>query len=167
VIDLFTGRPAGDILSRTVRVQLAGTDYELRVLPIAGNRRWQTQLNGALTGFLGRLEGGGNDVQALLTALGSQTDELLDLLYSYDRATKPDGTPYHDPILPDRETLEEELYPDDLVTAVREVWRAANPLVVGTLTAISTSEAPTNGSSTPSSSSRRSTAGRSKRSTKN
>jgi hypothetical protein len=157
MLDLIgTGRPAGDILSRVVRISLAGIDYVLPTLAIAGNRRWKAQLDARLSGLLDGLTEGGNDIEALFGVLSRQVDDLLDLLVSYDTSG----------VLPSREELEETIHEDELLDAVREVWRAANPLVVtvlreGMMTALSES-----GSSAPTSSPRPSTAGRPRRSKK-
>lgn len=153
MIDLFsTGRPAGDLLSRTVRVHFGGAEYELPVLTIAGNRRWKAQLDGSVTGLLSALETSGDDYHAILAAIGSQTDALLELLYAYDSSH----------VLPERASLEEVAYEDELLAAVREVWRAANPLVVTTVQAMA--EIPNKDSLTPSNGPRPRTAGSRKRS---
>lgn len=158
MIDLVSvGRPAGDILSRVVRINLGETEYALPTLTIGGNKRWKAQLDQRLTALIDGLTDGGNDIAAIFGALNQQVDDLLDLLISYDTGG----------VLPSRHDLEESIHEDELIAAVREVWRAANPLVVMGLEAVATTdEPPTNGSSPPTSLSRPSTTGRRKRSRK-
>jgi hypothetical protein len=129
VIDVFSegfaGRPAGDILSRVVRVSLGGQTYELPVRSIKANREWKAGLNARTAAFIGGLEAAGEDFEAIFGQLAGQVDPLLDMLLSYDTAG----------VLPTREAIE-DIEPDasqDIVDAVREVWRAANPLVATTM----------------------------------
>jgi hypothetical protein len=155
MLDLFAnGRPAEDLHSRVVRIKLAGTEYALPTLPIAGNRRWKAELDGRLAGLLDGLVKSGDDIAAIFALLSTQVDDLLELLISYDTTG----------VLPPRERLEETVYEDELVAAVREVWRAANPLVVTTIGATPIVEPQGNVSSPPTSSRRPNTAGRRKRS---
>ena len=154
MLDLFTTRPAGDILSRSVRITLDGIEYVLPVLRIAGNRRWKAQLDAATVGLVDSLEGSGDDVGAILALLASQTDTLLDLLISYDTTG----------VLPSREAIEETAYEDELLLAVRGVWRAANPLVAIGIEESPIPAPPTNGSLPPTSTSPTPTAGRRKKS---
>jgi hypothetical protein len=154
MLDFYANpRPAEAILSRTVRVTLADTTYELPVLRIAGNRRWKAKLDAYTIALVDQLDQGGDDLPALLAALGAQTDTLMDLLVSYDESG----------VLPDRGVLEETVYEDELLRAVQEVWRAANPLVVTTLATMEASLRNSD-SSTPTSTSPPPTAGRRKRS---
>lgn len=131
MIDVFTAtRPAGDILSRVVRVQLDGKSYELPVRSIKANREWKTNLNDRLAAMIGGLEASGDDYAALFGLIANQIDDLVDMLVSYDTSG----------ILPSRDAIL-DIEPDaslDVLNAVREVWRAANPLVATTLAAIGT-----------------------------
>lgn len=128
MIDVFSeaaGRPAGDILSRVVRVSLGGQTYELPVRSIKANREWKASLNARTASFIGGLEAAGEDSEAIYGQLAGQIDQLLDMLLSYDTAG----------VLPTRDEIE-SIEPDasqDIVAAVREVWRAANPLVATTM----------------------------------
>jgi hypothetical protein len=130
VIDVFsestTARPAGDVLSRVVRVTLGGQTYELPVRSIKANREWKAALDQQTQAFLSGLEGSGDDVSTIFGLLSGQADTLIDLLLSYDTAG----------VLPTREAIE-NIEPDasqDIVAACREVWRAASPLVVTSMT---------------------------------
>jgi hypothetical protein len=160
VLDIVgNGRSAGDVLSRVVRLKFGETEYELPVLTIGGNRRWQKELDSRLSGLLNALQKGGDDIPAIFAALGAQTDDLLELLISYDTTS----------VLPDRQTLEDTIYEDELLKAVQEVWRAANPLVamtVETTMTVETDVAQESESSPPTSSPRRNGTGRPKRSRK-
>jgi hypothetical protein len=156
VFDLTAGRPAGDILSRTVRVRLGGSEYELPVRSIKANRDWRAALNAGTASLVSGLADSGDDFGAIYAALASQMDTLIDLLLSYDTSS----------ILPTKDEIE-AIEPDcslDIVAAVREVWRAANPLVVTSLTAM---ETPASASSEPTSSPPTSTAGRRRKSKTN
>jgi hypothetical protein len=159
MIDIFGERPAEDILSRTVRLTLAGTEYTLPVLTIGGNRRWKASLDARLTGLLDGLEQAGDDPSSILGLLGSQTDSLVALLKEYDTTS----------VLPDAETIEETCYEDEVLTAVREVWRAANPFVERAVNAVVATivEPPPSVSSPPTNSRPRRTGGSRKTSRKN
>lgn len=124
MLDIFGGRPAEDVLSRVCRVTLGGKEYELTVLTIAGNKRWKATLDNRLAGLLDGLAGAPNR-GAVLEALATQTDDLIDLLVAYDT----DGGA-RTGVLPDAAGIAEVAYEHELVTAVREVWRAANPFVM-------------------------------------
>lgn len=121
MIDLFGTRPADQIVSRTVRITLGGTPYELPVRSIRANREWKERLNAKTAALVTSLDSSGDDIAAVLGVLSTQIDDMIDLLVSYDTAG----------VLPSREEIE-EIEPDpsgEIVAAVREVWRAANPLV--------------------------------------
>jgi hypothetical protein len=161
VIDVPT-RPAGDVLGRVVRVRLGGQEYVLPVRSIRANREWKAQLD-ALTAAkveaVTLVEGDSvSQLEQILSILDhDDIDKLIDLLLSYDTAG----------VLPSREAIE-DLEPDaslDVMSACREVWRAASPLVDTVLGAMERTLRPTG--SMPTSSPRPSTAGRRKRSTAN
>ena len=151
-----TGRPAEALLSRTIRFSIGGTEYTLPVRSIKANREWKETVNAGTAGILSGLEASGDNIAALLNVLSNQIDPLLDALLSYDQTG----------VLPSREEIE-AIEPDcslEIVAAVQEVWRAANPLVATAVEQAKTGEAMTNGSSRPTSSPRPSTAGRPRRS---
>jgi hypothetical protein len=151
-------RPAEDVLSRVVRITLGGTEYQLPVRSIRANRDWKERLDSTTTGLLTALDVSEDDLAAIYAALASQTDSLIDLLLSYDNSG----------VLPTRDELE-AIEPDvslDVLAAVREVWRAANPLVAKSLELIS-SLATAPDSSPPSSGPPRRTAGARRRSGRN
>jgi hypothetical protein len=152
VLNVFSDRPAEDILGRVVHLKLGTQVFDLPVLTIAGNKRWKAQLDTTLTSLLDGVENTDlSDTTALLGALSRQTDELVGLLISYDTSH----------VLPTLEELEEIAYEDQLIAAVREVWRAANPFVVGALEAAAAA-LQESASSAPTSTSQRPTAGRRK-----
>jgi hypothetical protein len=164
MLDVFAPRPAGDILSRSLRITLGETEFVLEVLVIAGNERWQAALDAKFNGLVADLEAAGNDTGAIYEALGDQPDALIDLLISYDT----DGG-RRPGVLPDAQAIKEMAHEDDLLRACREVWRAANPLVVMRVTqalAKRTAAAQESGASSPTSGSLTSTAGRRRRSGK-
>lgn len=160
MLDLLgNGRPAGDILSRTVRVQLGGTEYAVPVRSIKANREWIAQVNGQTVALLKGLDSSGDDLGALMGLLGNQIDPLIDLLIAYDSTG----------VLPSRDEIE-AIEPDaslDVLAAVQGVWRAANPLVGTAIESMTTGEALASASSTPTSSQPPNGAGRRARSKKN
>jgi hypothetical protein len=160
MLDLLgNGRPAGDILSRTVRITLGGKEYSLPVRSIKANREWLAKVNGQTVALLKGLDTSGDDLGALMGLLGNQIDPLIDLLLAYDS----------EGVLPTRDEIE-SIEPDaslDVLEAVQGVWRAANPLVGTSITSMTTGEALGNVSSVPTSSPPRNGAGRRSRSKKN
>lgn len=151
------GRPAGDILSRSVRLTLGDKQYVLPVLTIGGNRRWMEKLDAELTTVLSRLRRAGTRAPELYDVLAGQLDAMIDLLTAYDTTH----------VLPPRDEILEQTYEDELIAAVQEVWRTANPLVAMAVDRIRTREALTNASLAPTSSPPPSGAGPRKRSKKN
>jgi hypothetical protein len=158
VIDVYGTRPVEQMLSRVVRITLGGETYELPVRSMRANREWKEQLDAKTASLIATLGESGNDPSAVLAALSTQPESLLEMLISYDSHG----------ILPSKQELEDH-EPDlsgELVAAVREVWRAASPLVVTAVMPTPEeiegllSSPPTNTSPTP-------TAGNRKRSRKN
>lgn len=143
-----------DILFERVRLVIGGEVYDLPALSIEDNAAWKARLDADLAGVLDAVDGAGDDLTAILTALTGNDDALLDLLRSYDRTG----------VLPDDATIRASLTPMGLVRAVLEVWRAANPLVDIGIAGMAMSEVMPTASPAPTSSSRRSTGGRRARS---
>ena len=115
-------RSAQDVLSRSLRLTLGGTEHVLQVLFIAGNERWREFERKTTSEFVTALEISGETTRGIIDAWNTQTDLQLDLLYAYDTdCGLREGT------LPPREVLKEQLYEDELEAALREVVRAANP----------------------------------------
>lgn len=117
-------RPAEDILARIVRITLGGKSYVLPVRSIRANREWKETFDERTKRVLEQIRASddADDTRAaLVSALSSQINDLIDLLVSYDSSG----------ILPTREEIE-DIEPDatlDIIAAVREVLRAADPLV--------------------------------------
>lgn len=128
MLDVIAKRPAEDLIGRVVRVTLGGQTYELPVRSIRANREWKAGLDARLSAVLSRIESSdaADDARAaLVAALSSQLDDLIEMLIAYDTSG----------VLPTREAIE-DIEPDatlDIVRAVREVMRAASPLVVTAL----------------------------------
>lgn len=133
--ETLPGRSAADILAGRIRIQLGGEVYELPVLPRAASRRWLQSLDGQFSELATDLEAAGDDAPRILALLSGQSDALFDILASYDQTA----------ILPTREAIEEFATDTQILRAVLEVWRAANPLAA-TL-AERTGDEPTNGGS--------------------
>lgn len=145
-------RSAEDILSGRVRLSVGGTFYDVPALPIRKNRLWKESLDAQVAALIGAVDASSADLPAVLALLASASDQLLDLLIAYDDTHA----------LPPREELEEVMTEAELLTAVMEVWAAANPLVgigLQTLGAPPTPVPLTSVSSPPTSSRRRNTAG--------
>jgi hypothetical protein len=145
-------RSAEDILSGRVRLAVGEEHYDLPALPIKENRLWKADIDSRLQMLIGGIDAAGTDTGTILALLTDASDQLMDLLLSYDQSH----------VLPDREVLEATMTEPQLLTAVLEVWAAANPLVGMGLAALPTTmpAPPTNVSSLPTSSQRRRTAGR-------
>jgi hypothetical protein len=142
-------RSAEDILSGRVRLVIGEAVYDLPALPITKNRLWKEDIDTRLTLLIGGLDAAGTDTAAILTLLSAASDQLMDLLLSYDQSR----------VLPPREELEEVMTEAQLLSAVLEVWTAANPLVGMGLSAMPMPAPQTNNSSPPTSLRRRRTAG--------
>jgi hypothetical protein len=155
-------RPAADVLARVVRVSLGGTVYELRVRSIRANREWKARLDSEIVTSLHAIDAADDgNVAAVIAALEPYLEPLLDVLLAYDA----------DGVLPSKDAIL-DIEPDatlEIFVAIREVWRAASPFVGMALAALTstTPEPTTSGSSTPTSTSPRSTAGSRGRSRKN
>lgn len=155
MLDLLSGgRSAEDILGRVARVTLGGVTYELPVLPIAGNRRWKEGLDARLAATVDGLEG--DNPAAVFLAIEEQADALLDVIIAYDKSG----------VLPPKDELLEVVYEHELIAALREVWRAANPFATYAIEAVrsqmATTAPTTSDSSPPTSTPPRRTGGRRK-----
>jgi hypothetical protein len=111
-------RSAADILAGRVRVVLGGETYDLPVLPRAASRRWLETLDLRFAVLASDLEAAGNDTPVILGRLLSESDGLYEMLRSYDQGDA----------LPPREEIDELVTDVEILRAVLEVWRAANPL---------------------------------------
>lgn len=137
-------RSATDILAGRVRIVLGGATYDLPILPRAASRRWIEGLDERFAVLADDLEAAGNDVPEIMNRLLAETDGLYELLRSYDQTD----------VLPSQADVDEFATDVEILRAVLEVWRAANPLAA-TLAQSTTSSEP----SAASSSSPRPTAG--------
>lgn len=112
------GRPAGDILSRVVRIRLSGQEFVLPVRSIRFNREWKAGLEAQSAGVIDELTSAGNDWERIAGVLVQDIEPYIDFLVSYA------------PDVLTRDAIE-EMEPDpsmDVITACREVWLAATPL---------------------------------------
>lgn len=127
MLDILGPRPADQIVSRTVRITLAGQSYELPVRSIRANREWKERLNAKTAGLLSALDDT-DELPAVLALLADQAPDLVEMLCAYDTSGK---LPSADEIL--------DLEPDpsvEVLAAVREVWRVANPLAATALATV-------------------------------
>lgn len=111
-------RSAVDILAGRIQVVLGGRTYSLPVLPRAASRRWLEGLDLRFALLAADLEDAGNDTPSILNRLMTETDGLYEMLRSYDQAG----------VLPDAADVDEFVTDVEILRAVLEVWRAANPL---------------------------------------
>lgn len=119
-------RSAADILAGRIRVVLGTTTYDLPVLPRGPSRRWIEQLDVRFALLLASLAEAGND--EVLEQLTSEADALYEMLLSYDQSS----------VLPSRDEIDEAATDAQILQAVIEVWRAANPLVASAVATLAT-----------------------------
>lgn len=113
-------RSAADILAGVIRVRLGGQTYELPVLPRGASRRWLESLDARFAALAAELEAAGNDTPAIMVRLVAEADGLYDMLLAYDAAGSG--------LLPPKADIDEVASDTEILRAVLEVWRAANPL---------------------------------------
>jgi hypothetical protein len=111
-------RSAEDIFAGRIRVDLGGQTYTMPVLSRRANREWLESLDASFASLLTSLEDI-DDGDEVLRLLFSATDEFLDALVSYDQSA----------VLPPRASIDDDATDLEIIRAVMEVWRAANPLV--------------------------------------
>ena len=129
-------RSAADILAGRIRIVLGGSVYDLPVLPRGASRRWIESLDARFHSLAGAMDAAGDDTPQIIALLLSQSDGLYEMLLTYDQSG----------VLPPRDEIDEQATDIEILRAVLEVWRAANPLAA-TLAGMETDEPPTNGSS--------------------
>lgn len=143
--DAPPSRTVADIFANRVRLQFGGMVYDVPVLPRAAERKWLANLDTNFAAVAMAIDEGSTG--EAIAVLANQPDLMLDALYEYDTSG----------VLPPRDELDELASTSEILYAVLEVWRAANPLVVSVLNETSP---PTSGSSPePPSSSPQPTAG--------
>jgi hypothetical protein len=114
-------------MPRSVRVQIAGREYEIEELRARQNAGWRKKLEGVYEPLVKRLEGAGNtdlskgqDVAALVRetagVLLQSPDTLAGLVFDY----APN-------VARDRERILEEAYDSELLGAFVEVLKLAFP----------------------------------------
>jgi len=111
-------RTAEDILAGRVRVVLGGVQYALPVLPRRRSREWLEALDARFAEIASALDEAADDKPRILALLTTQTTGLLEMLRAYDVTD----------VLPAPEYLDEFATDSEVLVAMVEVWRAANPL---------------------------------------
>lgn len=106
-------RTAQDVFLGRLPLRLGDKRYVLPVLTTGQNAEWQATLDASLTPLLDDKA----TTRDLLVAM-AQVD-LLGFIYSYDK----------NGVLPPRETIENDIYPHELLRSVQEVRLATNPTV--------------------------------------
>lgn len=112
-------RQPGDILAGRIRMSFGGQAYVLPVRSIAANEEWLASLDAGTGALVDGLMAAGDDTSVIIATLGAGSEAMPALLMSYDETH----------VLPPWEELKQVARPHELMLAVFEVWRAANPLV--------------------------------------
>lgn len=156
----FLQRSMTDVLAGVFRIRLAKQDFVLPVLTIGENEEWERSLDEGLQPLITEE----TDAAAAIDILQRYDGKLVELIYSYDRTH----------VLPPIEELRPHIYPNEALLAVWEVRAALNPTLGLTLAAVfeenrsaltpSIPAAPKSARRVSTSSSRRPTAGRSRKS---
>lgn len=115
-LETLPTRSAADILAGRVNIVLGGLPYTLPVLSRRESREWLADLDQSFAFLARELDQAADDKPRILSLLASQTAGLAAMLRSYDRTG-----------------VLAEWDPDDasdseILVAMVEVWRAANPL---------------------------------------
>lgn len=118
-IDLFRG---------LIPVEFGGQRYYLRARTIEEDEAWAASLNEDHTGLLEAVRQGENDTSAIVAALMTATDQLLDAIYAYDT----DGA------LPPREEIKRIARSVDPLRACMTIWVATNPTLATGLATVET-----------------------------
>jgi hypothetical protein len=142
----FAERSVEDVLAGRLRIRLAGEWHTLPVLTIGQNADWLASLDAELAPLME----GDDDLDVVVGKMEALNARLLDFVYSYDRMG----------LLPDKATIERDVYPHEVLRAVMEVRLAANPTLGFALAgAMAEMRSPSPAPSQPTSSPRRRTAG--------
>lgn len=146
-------RDPADVLAGRIRLTLAGQEYVLPVLTIRENEAWQQELELGMAPILAA----GDDLEQILAVIQQFSGRLMEFIRSYDKHG----------ILPDQGDWEKDIYPNELLKAVMEVRLAADPTLGYVIADLSRQVVMSQMQaqlSEATSSSRKSTAGRSRRS---
>lgn len=118
-LEALPTRSSADILSGRINIVLGGLPYTLPVLPRRASKEWVEALDGRYAGMVDSLSEAGDDTGRILAVVAGHSELNLASLRAYD----VNG------ILPDDEYVDEWATDAEILAAVIEVWRAANPLV--------------------------------------
>jgi len=111
-------RSAADILSGLITIVLGGIPYVISVLPRRASKEWLARLDARFDAVTKALDQAENDVPQILALLTAHTDYMIEMLRAYD----VEG------VLPDDDFIETYATDGEILAAMVEVWRAANPL---------------------------------------
>jgi hypothetical protein len=117
-LDALPTRSAADILSGLITIVLGGLPYVIQVLPRRASREWLARLDDRFAAVTQALDSAENDVPKILALLTAHTDYMVEMLREYDV----------NDVLPDNEFIETYATDGEILAAMVEVWRAANPL---------------------------------------
>lgn len=131
-VDALPTRSAADILSGRIRIILGGLPYDLPVLPRRASREWLEALDARFAHIASELDEAADDKPRILSMLAGQQSDLLAMLRAYDQTN----------VLPDAQYVDDFVTDAEILVAMVEVWRAANPLAA---TLVEAADEPTGG----------------------
>lgn len=111
-------RSVADILSGRIQIVLGGIPYIIPVLPKRASREWLARLDERFAAVATALDGAADDAPRILQLLAAHTDYMVEMLHEYDV----------EKVLPDDEFIDTYATDGEVLAAMVEVWRAANPL---------------------------------------
>lgn len=111
-------RPDDQVAGGFLAMSLGGQSFDVKVLPMAANRKWTAHLAETVQAVLGKNETmtTAEDVAQLVAR---QAETMMDLLIAYDEAG--------DKVLPDREWIDTHATDTDCYEALKRVTAAAYP----------------------------------------
>ena len=112
-------RPDEQVAGGFLYVTLGGTQYELRVLPMALSRKWLAEAKCAVAKMRGSAEGL-ESFEQVADFIAGQSEAMMDLLIAYDALG--------DNVLPDRDTLDTTATDTECYEGWKRVTAATSPL---------------------------------------
>jgi len=116
--DVAPTRSTADILAGRIRITIGRNEHVLPVLTRAAESRWLASLDASFNAYAAALDSA-PDSGVALGLLAAHPDELYEMLLAYDETH----------VLPSHAEWIETGTSAEVVYAILEVWRAANPLL--------------------------------------
>ena len=111
-------RPDEQVAGGYISMSLGGQSFDVKVLPIAANRRWTAHLAETMRTVLGEV-GPVESADQVATLLAQQAETMMDLLIAYDAAG--------DKALPERDWIDTHATDGECYEAMKRVTAAAYP----------------------------------------